>query len=144
MKNITVVIKSIFPDYREKMMKNLHLIVKENWNTLYTGAMRLEEKDVVLPYVVEKVEYIPGNYYAPSRISVSDDGHQILRLHPSDGVKISGGWHIRHTDRAPRVSEIEDAVRIINVLFTAAAEPLKEEISIKVIRRKAGAKKTEE
>ncbi len=84
---------------REQLSK----FVAENFETLYSGAVRRREN-------------IPADYYACQRIQTNR-----TRLHRGCGLKIAAGHHI-DDEGAPTEGQLRETIADIQALLDAAAE----------------------
>ena len=103
MKKLMIKAKGV--NYIEKEFAKLNEIVEQNWDILFSGAIKLNLG-------------IKKNYYAPERIQGEDND---VRLHRYDGVKIIGNWHCRHSKiEELTVADLEEAIVFIQKLFDNA------------------------
>lgn len=89
--------------------------VKENWNLLYEGAVRLNKN-------------IEADYYAPQRIQINN-----TRLHYSIGLKYANG-HKYCSDSSLTEDHIINSVNDINLLITEAKKEIKSSIKLIIIK----------
>ena len=98
----------------ETLRKQLDEFVKDNFDTLYEGAVRLKL-------------HIEEDYYAPKRIQINN-----TRLHRHTDLKIAGGHHKYHSDEAPTEKQLRQTVSDLQTLLDSAAKVIKAPFTITI------------
>lgn len=110
---MNLTIKPIGKNEFQEMFNQLNDFVKENFDLLYEGAIRLGCN-------------IENNYYAPRRIQFNK-----TRLHAYQGLKYADGFKYNE-DGYPTEENIKNSVADIQSLIDAASEDIKASFSIKI------------
>jgi hypothetical protein len=108
MKNVTIYAPQIGANEIYELYEELDGFVREHFDALYAGAVRLQVN-------------IPEDCYAPRRIE-----HENVRLHAKEGLKRIGGWHYHksHPD-ALKEEHLLLAIAAVNQLLQEAAKEIK-------------------
>jgi hypothetical protein len=113
MNSVTIQIKPIGKNELQEMFNQLNDFVKENFNLLYEGAIRLGCN-------------IENDYYAPRRIQFNK-----TRLHAHQGLKYADGFKYNE-DGYPTEENIKNSVSDIQSLIDAASEDIKASFCITI------------
>ena len=95
------------------LREQLNNFVKQNFNLLYEGAVRLGFN-------------IEADYFAPQRVQINN-----TRLHASQYLKYADG-HKYDYDNAPTALQIENTVNDLQVLLNAASENISAPFTIEI------------
>lgn len=115
MEKLVIEVKPIGKNGLKELRNQLDKFVKENFDLLYEGAIRLGLN-------------IPADYYAPRRVQINH-----TRLHQASGLKIADGHHKYHDDAAINEDQLRQTVADLQQLIDAAAENIKPPFSIQII-----------
>ena len=110
---LTIEIKTIGENQFWEMRVQLDKLVKEHFDLLYEGAVRLRLN-------------IGDDYYAPRRVQIGE-----TRLHARQGLKYASG-HKYDFDEAPTEEQLRQTVSDLQKLIDAAAENIAAPFSIKI------------
>lgn len=100
---LTITVKPVGKNGLWDLRDQLNEFVKNNFNLLYEGAVRLGCN-------------IPEDYYAPRRVQIND-----TRLHESIGLKYACG-HKYNDESAPSEEQLRQTVNDLQELIDAASE----------------------
>lgn len=123
MKNLVIEVKEFKESEINNQWDDVSNFVSEYFDLLYAGAVKL------------KLD-IPADDYAPRRISVKA-GNRVTcegeetRLHENIGLKYANGFKY-NWDHLPSEEDLEIAVKDVQMLIDAAAEPKKSSIKITI------------
>ncbi len=91
----------------------LDAFVRENFDTLYEGAVRINAN-------------ISEDYYAPKRVQING-----TRLHATAGLKIADGHHKYNDDNYPTEKQLRQTVSDLQALLDSAANVTKRKVKMK-------------
>lgn len=113
---LTVSIPAIGENKFWTLREQLHAFVRDNFDMLYEGAIRLNC-------------HIEADYYAPKRIQIND-----TRLHRHTGLKYADG-HKYSDDAAPTENQLRQTVADLQALIDAARQTIPTPFSIAIVER---------
>lgn len=115
MNTMSLVINGRGSDGRVETRNQIDAFVRQNFDLLYEGAIRLGCE-------------IPGDYYAPRRVQIED-----TRLHEYQGLKYASG-HKYSADYPPSPEQLRATIVALQRLLDAAAEDVPPPFRLEIVR----------